>query len=265
MAKSKTGQTYASYYGNDIAIEQTGNTGVDTVLRRIIDGFGNSTAISLSTRAFQVKPSSNSTQTSTVQNVGGSNILTVDTTNSRVLVGASQVVANTMYAYFGVSSTHALSAVAGTHYAVPFNSMPTTSATLALGTGANPDISYDVSSNATSDDLTTMLWYIPDDITVDQVYWFAGGSSSSGDVINIHLLSYTIDTDNGATSGDLSDGVVIAGGADKTSLGRSNIIYESIAPGTTDVDAGKVCILTFESDGTNSDYAINATVKYHIR
>ena len=34
---------------------------------------------------------------------------------------------------------------------------------------------------------------------------------------------------------------------------------------TADVDAGKVCMVTFESNGTNSDYAINATVKYHIR
>ena len=32
-----------------------------------------------------------------------------------------------------------------------------------------------------------------------------------------------------------------------------------------DVDAGKVILFTFASDTVNSDYSINATVKYHIR
>ena len=48
-------------------------------------------------------------------------------------------------------------------------------------------------------------------------------------------------------------------------MGYENIIYESISPSSADVDAGKVCIATFESNGTNSDYSVNITVKYHIR
>ena len=29
---TKTGKTYSSFYGNDLAVDQSGNTGVDTVL-----------------------------------------------------------------------------------------------------------------------------------------------------------------------------------------------------------------------------------------
>ena len=113
--------------------------------------------------------------------------------------------------------------------------------------------------------MAMMLWYVPDDITIDQVYWMAGGSAASGDTINIHLMSYDFDAGTGAGKGDLSNGAVVAGGADIASLGYENIVQQSIAPSSADVDAGKVCMATFESNGTNSDYSINITVKYHLR
>ena len=260
-----TGKTFASFYKNLLGINQSSNTGVDATIRNIHDGAGNSTAIALSDDNLVVKPQSdNTTTTFWVQNSAGDSIFAVDTTNSKVNVGASQVAANTQYANFGVSSTATLSAVAGTHYAVPFgNTLSATNVT--MGTGANPSTSYDISANNNGDDMTMMLWYIPDNITVDQVYWLAGGSAASGDTINIHLLSFDFDAGVGAGKGDLSNGVVVAGGADKASLGYENIIYESISPSSADVDAGKVCIATFESNGTNSDYSVNITVKYHIR
>ena len=241
------GKTPASYFKNLFGINQSSNTGVDATTRVVHDGAGNSTSISLSDDVLSVQPVNDNGNTLLVKNQGGSNILAVDTTNSKVLMGASQVAANTQYAYFGVHSTANLSAVAGTHYAVGFNNMLSTTA-VAMGTGTDPSTSYDISANNNGDHMAMMLWYIP-----------------TGDTINIHLLSFDFDAGAGAGKGDLSNGVVIAGGADIASLGHENVIYQSIAPASADVDAGKVCMVTFESNGTNSNYAINATVKYHIR
>tara|TARA_Y100000310_G_scaffold163533_1_gene163372 strand:+ start:772 stop:1569 length:798 start_codon:yes stop_codon:yes gene_type:complete len=263
---TKTGKSPATYYKNDLTIDQSTNTGIDSTTRRVQDGDGNDTSISLSDDVLQVQPINDSTTgTLTCKSQSGSTVFAVDTTNSKVLVGASQVAVNTNYAYFGVSSTSAYGAVAGTHYAVPFGNTFATSGHVTLGTGTEPSTSYDVSANNNSDDLTMTLWYIPDNITVDQVYWFAGGSAASGDTINIHLLAFDIDKGVGAGKGDLSNGVVVAGGADKASLGYENIIYETIAPASANVDAGQVCIATFETSGTNSDYALNIIVKYRIR
>ena len=263
---SKTGKTPASYYKNDLTINQSSNIGVDATTRTVQDGAGNNTAISLSDDVLQVQPQNDDTTGAfLVKNNAGNNILTVDTDNSKLLGGASQTALNTQYAYFGVSSIFALSAVAGTHYAVPFNNVWEGTVSIAMGTGTDPSTSYDVSANNNGDDLAVMLWYIPDNITVDQVYWISGGNAASGDTINIHLLSFDFDAGVGAGKGDLSNGVVVAGGADRASLGYENIIYESIAPASANIDAGKVCMATFESNGTNSDYTINITVKYHIR
>jgi len=262
---SKTGKTPASYYKSDVSVEQSTNVGFDSTTRSIISGDGAKSSMSASDDVLSVQPvNDDTTGTMLVKNKGGSNILSVDTYNSKVLVGASQVAANTQYAYFGVTSTMSLAPVAGTHYMLPFGNLYA-SEIISAGTGDNPLTSYDISANNAGDNITPMLWYIPDNITVDQVYLFAGGSTSSGDTINIHLLSFDMDLGFGAGKGDLSNGVVVAGGADIASLGYENVIYQSTSPLLADVDAGKVCMATFESNGTNSNYAINITVKYHIR
>ena len=261
-----TGKTFSSFYKNLFGIDQSSNTGVDATTRTVQDGAGNSTSISLSDDVLSVQPVNDDTAGAMlVKNKGGDNILAVNTTDSKVLVGASQVTANTQYAYFGVSSTQALSAVAGTHYLIPFGNIVFASGTaIAFGTGTNPLTSYDVSDNNNGDDLTMMLWYVPDNITVDAVHLLAGGSAASGDTINIHLLRFDIDKGAGAGKGDLSNGAVIAGGADIASLGYDNIIYQTTSPSSADVDAGQVITATFESNGTNSDYGVQIIVKYHL-
>ena len=260
-----TGKTFSSFYKNLLGLNQSSNTGVDATLRTIHDGAGQSTAISLCDDTLLVQPiNDNTPSTLLVKNKAGDIIFSVSTADSTVLIGDSLVAANTQYAYFGISSGGGLAAVAGTHYAVAFGNTLSAGA-VAMGTGGEPSTSYDISANNNGDDMAMMLWYIPDNITIDQVYWMSGGSAATGDTINIHLLSCDFDAGVGAGKGDLSNGTVVAGGADKASLGYENIIYESIAPSSANVDAGKVCMLTFESNGTNSDYAINATVKYHIR
>jgi len=265
MGVSKTGKTPASDYKRDVSVSQTTNTGFDSTTRKLCSGDGADSAASLSDDVLSVQPvNDDTTGTMLVKNNAGNNILAVDTVNSKVLAGASQVAVNTQYAYFGVTSAMGLSTVAGTHYAVSFNNVYLQTA-ITMGTGTEPSTSYDISANNSGNDMASVLWYIPDNITVDQVYWMAGGHAAAGDTINIHLLSFDFDAGVGAGKGDLSNGIVVAGGADKVSLGYENVIYESIAPASADVDAGKVCMVTFESNGTNSDYSINATVKYHIR
>ena len=123
---SKTGKTYASFYGNDLAINQSGNTGAHATVREVQDGFGNDSAISLSDDVLVVQPVNDNTIGSMqVKNQSGSNILSVDTANSKLLGGASQTALNTQYAHFGVGSAEATlsSMVADTHYAVPFSSL----------------------------------------------------------------------------------------------------------------------------------------------
>ena len=261
-----TGKTFSNFYKNLFGINQTSNTGIDSTTRAVQDGAGNNTSISLSDDVLSVQPvNDDTTGAMLVKNKGGDNILAVNTTDSKVLVGASQVTANTQYAYFGVSPAQGLSAVAGTHYLIPFGNLFTAGAVIAFGTATNPLTSYDVSENDNGDEITMMLWYVPDNITVDAVHLLAGGSAASGDTINIHLLRFDIDKGYGGGKGDLSNGAVIAGGADIASLGYENIIYQTTSPSSADVDAGQVITATFESNGTNSDYAINMTVKYHVR
>ena len=263
---TKTGKTYSSFNPNDLAINQATGVGIDSTTRLIHDGLGQSTSISLSDDVLSVQPvNDDTTGAMLVKNQSGSNILAVDTTNSKVLIGASQVAANTQYAYFGCGSTQALSPVAGTHYLIPFANMVFGSAAVAFGTGTDPLTSYDISANNNGDDVVLCLWAIPDNITIDQVYLYAGGNAATGDTVNIHLLSFDIDQGAGAGKGDLSNGTVIAGGADIASLGYENIVYQTTSPSSADVDAGKVIFATFESAGTNSDYGLNITVKYHIR
>ena len=259
-----TGKTFASFYKNLLGLNQSSNTGVDSTTRKIHDGIGNETSISLSDDVLQVQPvTDNTTGTMLVKNQGGDTVFAVDTTNKKVQ--ANGVNTTTQYANFGISSSGALAAVAGTHYAVPFGNYGIMTTAVTMGTSAEPSTSYDISANNNGDDMTMMLWYIPDDITIDQVYWTAGGNAASGDTINIHLMSYDFDAGTGAGKGDLSNGAVVAGGADIASLGYENIVQQSIAPASADVDAGKVCMATFESNGTNSDYSINIIVKYHLR
>ena len=262
---TKTGKTVSSYYGNDLTIDQATNTGVDTATRKVQDGFGNNTSCSLSDDVLSVQPvNDNTTGTMIVKNSGGSNILSVDTTNSKVLTGASQVAANTQYAYFGSDSNEQVSYLANTHYFIPFSANA-----LAvpqdhdLGTGTDPDTTKTISS--TADNLVNGLWYLPDNITVDAVHWWSGADAGTGDTIRAHLMSYTIDTGNGSTGGDLSGGVVVADGADITNAGYEQAYYQSMTIQSADVDAGRIVLFTLRMDSVNSDYAINATVKYHIR
>ena len=265
-------KTFSSYFKNLLGVNQTSNTGVDATTRVVHDGAGNSTSISLSDDVLSVQPVNDDTVgTFLVKDKGGSNIFAVDTSGTgtgstatgRILMGRSQVAANTQYVHFGIDSIESGSFLTDTHYMIPFSSNTINSAAdHTIGTGTDPDLSLTISTSA--DGVVNAMWYVLDNITIDAVIWWSGSTVSTGEVTRAHLVSYTVDTDNGTTGGDLSSGVIIADGADITNAGNEQAYYQSLTIQSADVDAGKAVFFIYRQDGTDNT-GINATVKYHIR
>ena len=271
MGVSKTQKTYSSRYKTDVSVSQTSNVGFDSTTRTLCSGDGADSSMSASDDVFQVKPVNDNGNTMLVKNKGGSNILAVDTTNSKVLVGASQVAANTQYAYFQLNSGTGYLLSADTHFALGTSNA-------SIGSSQSHSMGSATSSTFNDTDPATSLthstyagtwlktyWYVPDNITVDAVHWLHAADAATGDSTAAHLMRYDLDVDNSSTGGDLSGGVVVADGATITNAGYEQIYYQSMTIQSADVNAGQVIFFTFASDTINSDYDISATVKYHIR
>ena len=263
--------TFASFWKRIFQVSQTSNTGVDATTRNVQTGDGVNTSISISDDVLQVQPQNDDTTgTMLVKNSGGNNILAVDTTNSKVLLGASQL-PPTNYAYFGIDNGHSATFSADTHYAIPFQTnFSLGSAIVGMGSSTsssfndtNPATSLTISNTAM--DAVHSYWYVMDDITIDAVKWFHGADTATGEDTAAHLMAYTVDIANGSTGGDLSSGTVVADGANITNAGYEQIYYQSMTIQSADVDAGRVIMFTFASDTVNSDYSISANIKYHIR
>ena len=168
---SLVGKTFASYFKDLFHIDNS-NSGVDATIRNVKDGLGNSTAISLSDDNLSVQPINDDNPVALkVINKAGNNILSVNTIDSLVKVGASSVNATTMYAHFGTSyldASGSASFAADTHYAVGFagaNSYGSAAANVAMGTSTtssfndtNPATSLTISNTAM--DMVGVLWMI---------------------------------------------------------------------------------------------------------
>ena len=265
------GTTFSSFFKRIFQVSQTSNTGVDATTRAVQTGDGVNTSLSISDDVLQVQPQNhNTTGTLLCKQSGGNNILAVDTTNSKVLVGASQVAANTQYAHFGIDYAGSASFTADIHFAIPFGLSESVGSLFAMGTSTtssfndtDPASSLTIANNALL--YTNHYWYVMDNITIDAVKWLHSADAATGEATAAHLMAYTVDIGNGSTSGDLSSGTVVADGANITNAGYEQIYYQSMTVQSADVDAGKVILFTFAQDTANSDYSINATVKYHIR
>ena len=259
-------------YGNSLNVNQSSNTGADATTREIQDGFGNNTSASISDDVLSVKPQNDDTTGAfLVKNKGGNNILAVDTTDSLVKVGASQINATTQYAYFGANFADQSAFTADIHHAIPFNTGMTTGVA-GTAMGSSTSSSFNDTNPATSLTLTTgahhfaaCYWHVIDNITIDAVSWWHGADTATGDSTAAHLMGYDVVSDNSSNSGNLSNGTVLADGAGISNAGHEQIYYQNMTVQSADVDAGKVILFTFASDTVNSDYTINATVKYHIR
>ena len=269
---SFTGKAFANFYKNILGINQASNTGVDATTRAVHDGAGNSSALSLSDDVLQVQPvNDDTTGAMLVKNSGGSNILAVDTTNSKVLAGASQVAVNTQYTHFGSDYGNTAGFTADTYHAINFHSADTIY-TGYLTLGSSTSSSFNDTEPATSTTISTTghvdiqkFWYVMDDITIDRVIWWQGADTATGDSTVAYLMGYTVDATAGSTGGDLSSGTKLASSSVITNAGYEQSYYNQMTIHSADVDAGKVILFAFASDTVNSDYTISVTIKFRIR
>ena len=257
---SFTGSSIKNVY-KDILHTSNSNTGLSSSIKQITCGDGDSTALYLSDRNLKVQPSTDSTTNTAIYDADGNIILAVDTTNDLVKAGIGQHTVNTQYAHFGQHYSDS-AMLAGRHYAISYEHSAY-AVGLLMGTGTDPDTSLTISTAAQS--TLNHYWYVMDNITIDRVVWFSGADAATGDTTRAHLMVYDIDTGNGSTGGDLTSGAVLADGSDVVNAGYEQIYYQQLTIGTANVDAGKVIMFTFRPDSINSDFTINATVKYHLR
>ena len=169
----------------------------------------------------------------------------------------------TMYADFFTNDTESLSATAGYHEMLTFGNCNYGSYQPHLGNSPDPETSFTTSIGAGqwAAVLIPCLWFLPDDIYIDGVTSLEGGDSSATDTTRMHLMSY--DFTSGSAS-CLTNGALLAYSPDTINAGRVQPYSSIWTISSNSVSSGKVIVATFESDSTNSDYAINVKVKYHL-
>ena len=251
----------------DILHTNNSNTGISTSLRTITCGDGDTTALTLSTRNVRVDPASDTTTTFLVRDTDGNRLLGVDSTNDLVLLGIGQHTANTQYAHFGIASDISANYATDNHQPIPFSSNNQSVGNqdnITFGTGTDPATTFTTADGAGTDasQLVPMIWFVPDNITIDGVTSFEGASAASGDTTRMHLFSYTFNS--GSTSA-LASGTLLAHNSDVTNAGSEQAYKSTWTVDSADVDANKVILAFFRSDSISSDYSINITVKYHLR
>ena len=261
---SLTGKTPSGSY-KDLAYVDNSNNGVTTSLKQIKTGDGGSTCLKVSDRSLEVKSATNNTTALDIKNASGASKLLVDTTNDYVKANGIHV--NTNYAYFGISFATMLNFVANTHYLLPFsgeNMGSTLSANVPdIGTGTDPDTTFTTAeaNSQRAGQLAPLLWYLPDNISIDGVHSLEGADTATGDTTRMHLMSYTFTS--GSTSA-LTDGTLLAHNSDVTNAGSEQVYLSNWTVDSGNVTAGKVICATFRSDSVNSDYGARIFIKYHI-
>ena len=264
---SFTGKPMKDVY-KDLLHTDNSNTGLSTTIKQIKCGDGDTTALYLSSQNAKIQPGADSTTNTVIYDASGNALITVDSTNDLVKLGIGQHTANTQFKSFGLWD---FSPSAGEHHNLTTSPMITSASDGDFtgevngsawgGTGTNPATSLVVASAAL--ELIPSLWLLPSDITIDSVQYVMASDAAS--TINLHVMSYSMNSGSGSTAGDLSSGVVVADGSNITNAGYEQIYYQAMTVQSADVDAGKVIMFTFASDTVNSDYSISANIKYHVR
>ena len=253
-------QTFSSYFKRILQFGHSGNTGTPTSTTRIEAGDGVSTSISLSDDVLSVQPvNDDSVGSLLVKSQGGSNILAVDTTNSNVLAGASQVNTMTLFKEMGL---YDFTPAAGYHYPLVANTMHFETAFAAdtdWGNGADPPTTLDVSGLTAQENAVAVYWYLENNITLDAVRYITTADGS--DTLNFHLFAYTLDTSS--NHGDLSSGTLHAH-VHSVSATATTVKTGTLTLDTANIDASKVVIGFLESDST-TDVSVALNIKYHIR
>ena len=258
-----TGKSPSDTYKDLLEIDNS-NSGVDNTARDIKTGNGASTSLKVSDRSCIVTSSTDNTGAFYVQDSGDNIKFQVDTTNGQVKALGKHI--NTQYAHFNVGGdTQATSFADDTHQAIPFSQGLYSNRMFppAFGTGTDPATSFTTSEgNGTrASDLVPLMWYVPDNISMDGAYSIEGADNATGDTTRMHLFSY--DFTSGSTSA-LTNGTLLAHNSDVTNAGSEQAYLTTWTVDSASVSAGKVILAFLKSDSINSDYSVNITIKYHL-
>jgi len=252
-----TNKTFSEIFRDFFHLDNN-NSGITSTAKTVKDGSGNSTAISISDRELKLSPADDSTSTFKVLDKDDNIIFVVDTNNDIVKAGNSQQIVTTSYQQFIGKD---LDLTSSYHVAIPLSIQP--NAKVEFGTGANPTISPTTIA-ASADDYLLHYWYIDSNTYIDQIDLWVSGIAVASDTIRFHLISCAVDTTSTATGGDLSDITIHASGSDINSSGHAQMYYQAITPSTSLVAGGRVIFLTIKADSDNTDYSVNARIKYHL-
>ena len=261
---SLTGKTKASSY-KDVLIVPNSNNGVDATTRNITSGDGSASSINISSEKASVAPSStDSTNVFVVADKDGNGLLQVDSSNDLVKAGAGLHIVNTNIKEFAMDSTEASPDTADTWHALTSTFNHSDSNELEMGTGSTPATTLTIANTAYL--AVKHYWYVPFNISIDSCNVWFGADTASGDVVKFSVMSYTVDSANGSTGGDLSSGVEnCVSPSTITGAGREQAYYQALTVSTADVDEGKVIMACVAQDGTNSDLSVNMQLVYHLR
>jgi hypothetical protein len=255
------GNPFSGFFKRILQFGHSGNNGTPTSTTSIQAGDGVATSVSLSDDVLQVQPQNDNGNTMLVKNQGGSNILAVDTTNSKVLMGASQV-PPTLFKEMGL---YDFSPTAGYHYPLMAHTMFGGLLTTAFaadsdwGNGADPATTLDVSGLTAQENAVAVYWYLDNNITLDSVRYIATSDGSA--TLNFHLFAYTLDTSS--NHGDLSSGTVHANAS--VAATATTIKTGTFTLDEADIDTGKVVVGFVENVTDTSDVSVSFQIQYHIR
>ena len=241
-----------------VADETNGVTGSAS---QIEDGEGTSTCLKISTTVAHLKPASDVKAALKVERANGDDLLTVDTNNSLVKVGTSQVSATTQLLTF--NAYRIVPASAGTHYFVglPTGEYQSHNVEISNGTGTDPSVSKD--AGTTTQYLTNFIFPVPYNITIDACKALISTHSDTDSTINAHLYSFDMVNDGTTNDGNLTNGTVLADGQ-ATSVDKNVIKSLDMTIQSSSVTSGKV-IACFVENETDTNYInIQVQVKYHI-
>lgn len=257
---SLAGKSPANTYKSLLKVADETN-GVSGTISNIEDGEGTTSSMQVSNSQFRVKPNTNTTGTLQIKNSSNESILQVDTSNSLVKVGTSQVSATTQLLTF--SSYRIVPVSSGTHYFVGLGSAEYQShnAEVANGTGTDPSTTKDAGTSTQY--LVTYLFPVPYNITIDSCKALISTHSDADSTINVHLNSFDMVNDGTTNDGNLSNGTVLADGQ-ATSVDRNVIKTLDMTIQSSSVTSGKI-IACFVENETDTNYInIQVQVKYHI-
>lgn len=171
----------------------------------------------------------------------------------------------TLYADFFTCNTESSTWAAGYHHLLTFGNANFSSPVVVpnLGTSDDPATSFTLSDSPANkaSTLVNCLWYVPDNITISNIYSIQGGDEDATDTTRMHLMSYVYNTGQASV---LGGGNLLAHSDNIVNTGSTKSFFTEFTIDSPTVTAGKVIVATFESDSVNSDYTINIKVKYHL-